>query len=347
MTPLRSTTCDALEAVVRRDPGGRGLAGFRTQGRWLAAGQLEQAAHELAAARSVAIVTGFCITAANPPAAETDGPPGALYLARALAALGIETALISDRFGLPLLECGCRLWGLDSELIEMPLGNAKAPSHGGDAGDWSECFLNSPRGGRLTHLISIERVGPSHTPDSLAAQARSGPPPLEEFLRDVPPEHRDVCHNMRGQPIDAYTAPAHRLFAAAAARRPAIKTIGIGDGGNEIGMGSLPWETLRAALPGEDAGRIICRIATDYLIVAGISNWGAYGLACALIALRGRGELLPGWDGESQVRLIEHLVREAGAVDGVTRKPEPTVDGVRMEDYSIALGETIRAARQF
>lgn len=343
-----SGTLKNLEALVRRDPGGRGVASYRGQDGWLAAGQFDRAARELAAhARGVAIVTGFCIAAADPPAAETDGPPGALYLARALTALGIEVVLISDRYGLPLLECGCRWWGLDAERLEIPSSNPFTPGTVDDATDWSNRFLDSPLGKRLTHLVSIERVGPSHTAESLAAQTRTTPPPWQQFAREVPPEHRDVCHNMRGESIEAYTAPAHRLFEAAAARRGAIKTIGIGDGGNEIGMGALPWESLRAALPGQQAGRIICRIATDYLILAGISNWGAYGLACAVTALRGRGDLLSGWDGQGQARLIEHLVRESGAVDGVTKKREPTVDGVRMEDYSIAVGEMTRVARQF
>ena len=59
------------------------------------------------------------------------------------------------------------------------------------------------------------------------------------FERDVPPEHRDVCHNMRGRDITAWTAPAHLLFESVAKTRPDVRTIGIGDGGNELGMGSL------------------------------------------------------------------------------------------------------------
>lgn len=342
------STFDALEAIVRRDPARRGLASYRVDGCWLAAGELERAARELAAhAKSVAIVTGFCITSAEPPAAETDGPPGALYLARALMALGIDTVLISDRFGLPLLECGRRAWGLEAEIFETPLGGESAPGNTADAAtDWCHRFFDSPLGRRLTHLISIERVGPSHTAESLAAQTRGGLPPLEQFAREVPPEHRDACHNMRGASIDAVTAPTHLLFEMAAKRAGAIKTIGIGDGGNEIGMGLLPWETLRAALTGEHAGRTICRIATDRLILSGVSNWGAYALACAVAGLRGRADLLSGWDGAAQRRLIERLVQDAGAVDGVTGRREPTVDGIPLEDYSAIVGQIVRTAQR-
>src|SRR5260370_4005785 len=47
---------------------------------------------------SIAIVTGFFIPHAQPPAGETDGPLGAIALARALTPLGIHVALITDSF---------------------------------------------------------------------------------------------------------------------------------------------------------------------------------------------------------------------------------------------------------
>ena len=326
-----------LEAIVRQDPSGRGVSSYRHNGEWLAAGMLEQAARELATcAGAVGIVTGFCVADLEPPVAETDGPPGALYLARALSALGCDVALISDRYAMPLLDLGCRLWGLHVERFEIPFERDRDES-------WIDDLFQSPIGQRLTHLITIERVGPSHTLDSLAAQSRATPPLLDWFSQEVPPAHRDACHNMRGIIIDEYTAPAHRLFEAAQSRKRGIKTIAIGDGGNEIGMGTIPWEVLRAALNGENAGRIICRITADLLIMAGVSNWGAYALACAVANLRGRRDLLAEWTSEWQRELIELLVREGGAIDGLTRRREPTVDGLSL-DFYLAVLEQIRRA---
>lgn len=317
-------TLDKLEVIARRDPAGRGVAGHRLRGEWLAADGLERAASHLAAhATRVAIATGFCVAHADPPAAETDGPPGALFLARALEALGVETALVADRTALSLLEYGCRQWALRAQVNEGDSATADADS-----------FL---RDGRFSHLISVETVGPSHTLVSLAAQQRSGSPPLERFEREVPDEHRDVCHNMRGRAIDEFSTPLYRLFEAAPAA--SVTTIGIGDGGNEIGMGALAWESLRAALPGDQAGRIICRIATDYLVLAGVSDWGGYALALAIAALRGRSELIHHWTTDVQRELIEGLVREAGAVDGVSGRREPTVDGLPLDEYLAVLDE--------
>ena len=331
----------ALDALLRRDPGGRGVAAFQYLGKPLADGQLEAAAKNLAERGvAAAIVTGFAIVNQNVVAAETDGPPGALYLARALLALGMEVSIVSDDYGLPLLEAGRRCWGLDGiELAEFPLALAPQASQA-----WIDAFLASPRGGRLTHLISIERAGPSHTSQSLSLQTRGGLAPSAEFEREVPLEHRDRCHNMRGVPIDAFTAPTHRLFEAVAASRRDVKTIGIADGGNEIGMGAVPWEVLRQAITRGPAGQIACRIATDYLILAGISNWGAYALAAATVALRHRGDLISAWDAESQRRLIESLVRDAGAVDGVTGLRQASIDGIPLEEYLHALSAICQAA---
>lgn len=323
-TTLLASEVSQLEAIARRDSARRGVSGHRVNGNWLAAGGLEPAARHLAAhAKRVAIATGFCVAHADSPAAETDGPPGALFLARALAALGVETTLVADRAALQLLEYGGRRWSLRARLIEGDTAAADAAS-----------FL---RDGDFTHLISIETVGPSHTLASLAAQTRSGPPPREQFEREVPERHRDVCHNMRGRAIDNLSSPLYRLFEAAPAAN--VTTIGIGDGGNEIGMGALAWESLRAALSGEQAGRIICRIACDHLMLAGVSDWGGYALALAVALLRGRRDLARDWTTDAQRELIDGLVREAGAVDGVSGRRELSVDGLSLDEYLAVLDE--------
>jgi D-glutamate cyclase len=334
----------AIHGLVRRDPGRRGIAGFVHAGVPLCATHLETAAGHLAQhAKAVALVTGFPIVDAPSPAAETDGPPGALYLARALLALGVDVALISDSYALPLLEVGCDLWRLPRSTIRVfPFEEGDstsvprvsyAPQYNRSSDGWIDAFLASPFGQRLTHVIAIERPGPSHTAGSLARQPRAGAVPLDLFEREVPPEDRDVCHNIRGEQINGYTAKTHRLFEVIAERGLAITTIGMADGGNELGMGSVAWEVLREAIAAGSGGRVACRIAADYTILAGVSNWAAYAVATTLCLLADRPELPRPWGIESQRELIESLVRSAGAVDGVTRRREPTVDGLPLETY--------------
>ncbi|MEX0586692.1 MAG: glutamate cyclase domain-containing protein, partial [Pirellulales bacterium] len=121
-----------------------------------------------------------------------------------------------------------------------------------------------------------------------------------------------------------------------------VTTIGIGDGGNEIGMGSFRWDVLRRALGGEPAGRIVCRIAADHAILAGVSNWGAYALALAVCRLSERVDLAATYTTASQRRLIETIVAETDAVDGVTKKREATVDGIALADYLATLADLRR-----
>lgn len=153
---------------------------------------------------------------------------------------------------------------------------------------------------QVTHLVSVERLG-----------------------RSADGRYRD----MGGRDITDHTAPLDELFVEATRR--GLTTIGIGDGGNEIGMGKVFAEALSRIEHGRD---IACTIPTDFCIAAGVSNWGAYGLAGALSVLEGC-DLLP--TAEEAARQIELVVQKGGAVDGVTGQRSPTVDG-------LALGESLR-----
>ena len=184
----------------------------------------------------------------------------------------------------------------------------------------------------LSHLIAIERVGPSHTGESLRKQT-SDPDVLKAFLAQVPPESRGRCHNMRGEILDEWTGGVHRLFDGAETNRPFIRTIGIADGGNEIGMGCLRWDDIARRLLGPHAARIPCRVATTWNIVAGISNWGGYALAAGVLALCDQTDVIAPWTSEREQLILEHFVANGPAVDGVTRLPEPTVDGLPFLTY--------------
>ena len=88
-----------FETCIRRDPAQRGLIASEPLFGPLCPGHLGAAAAHLARfGRRVAIVTGFFIPGAAPPAAETDGPPGALVLAQTLQALGIDSLMVTDEF---------------------------------------------------------------------------------------------------------------------------------------------------------------------------------------------------------------------------------------------------------
>lgn len=348
MSAEHAELLDEFERFIHRDPARRGLcaselneAGQAVPLR-LGAGQLAVAAMELAKnAQRVAIVTGFFIPHAQPPCAETDGPPGSLFLAHCLRTLGVDAAVVTDAPCAPAVRAAAEGIGfLLDRLFVAPLA----------AETWCDEFLQSEFARGLTHLIAVERVGPSHTLESVRGEGRgergeydklsSENSPLAphssllpSFLADVASEHHDRCHNMRGICIDAHTAPLHLLFERLPQFHPAARTIGVGDGGNEIGMGAIPWIELRRRLSGEHAGRVPCRIACDFNIVAGTSNWGAMALAAGVCLLRDRLDVLQSWTRERHREWLEHLVENGPAVDGVTGRREATVDGLPFLTY--------------
>jgi hypothetical protein len=279
---------------------------------------------------AVAIVTGFYIPHAQPPATETDGPLGAVFLARALVALGVPVVLVTDASCQPALQVGLQAASLEKvvQVLVLP----------GKAEHWPQFLQAGWRtfAGRfrLTHLVALERCGPSHSLESLQAQAGATAALGEtylDFLHEVPEEDQDRPHNMAGRDIAAHTSPAHLLFEVAATM-PGVQTFGIGDGGNEIGMGKIPWEVIRRNIP--NGGRIACRIATDYLIVCGISNWGAYGLATGVYLLRGRQPPADLFAVERERQLLQQMVEHGPLVDGRLGKQSVTVDGVTFERYA-------------
>lgn len=311
-----------LEVLIHRDPAARGLlsslaAGDRCDG------HLEQAARSLAGGDQVGIVTGFFVPDANPPAAETDGLCGATLLADVLHALGISAVLISDESCSAALHCaaaasGCR----DCPVLICPRDPQRAAQ-------WRSRFW-SQTGSRLTHLLAIERAGPAWTSDRLASSGCVRDDTLQLLLEELPATGPGRCHNMRGIDIHDWTADLHCLFE----ERPAsVRTIGIGDGGNEIGMGSLPWPKLVRAIPRAHAVRIASSTATDFTILAGVSDWGGLALAVAICLLRGDVAPLRAWTAERIEHTLQVVVREGPAIDGITRRPEPTVDGLPFITY--------------
>ncbi len=112
--------------------------------------------------------------------------------------------------------------------------------------------------------------------------------------RTMRPQCRWRPRNMRGEDISAFTTPLDELFLAGPWQR-----IAIGDGGNEIGMGSVPASVIGAHVAHGE--KIACVTPATHLIVAGVSNWGAYALIGGL-AVRDRSGarhcslvLIPNW----------------------------------------------------
>jgi hypothetical protein len=119
--------------------------------------------------------------------------------------------------------------------------------------------------------------------------------------------------NMSSQDISDYTAKMDYLFPQEQL------SVGIGDGGNEIGMGNLVQEISQS--PGFPDEPPVTR--TTHLVISSVSNWGAYGVAAGLSVLH-NADLLP--TPELEADMIRQMV-DMGAVDGESLEPIYGVDG--------------------
>ncbi len=295
--------------------------------------------------RKVAIVTGFYIPAGKPPATETDGPPGALILAEGLKYVGMEVYLLSDEYTLPTLSAGLDVLQISSKEIPLicypiehsdqdhvsRMNNEEAESP--ISLRFAQDFFNGPLGKGLTHIVYIERVGPNHTLDSFIGQERQGPPPLKDFETILPPWLRNRCFSSRLEDITRFTGKTHFLLEVQKRLGLPIESIGIGDRGNEIGAGKVPWEVFREHSTTHREAIFCCRMDTNYLISGGISNWGGYALLAGVALAMGRLDILGKVTPEQEKKVLDHLIHYGPAIDGITFKQENSVDGIEFDDY--------------
>ena len=262
--PVQTAAVDVANAVFPYD-----YRGVRPALARVPADAYARAATEMLDRRPgvVLLITGFPIKGI----AETDGPPGAAAVGRALRELSWHVVTVVDPMTRPVIEALGRDLGEIEEIDAVGLPQAETAT------------------GRLLDrvrphaAIAIERPG-------LTADGRLA--------------------NMRGETLDPSPVPMDGLL-----RVPI--SIGVGDGGNELGLGSLASFMRRRRISPAP-----CVTRARHVLLASVSNWGAYGFTAMLEMLAGR-PLMPS---EADDRRWMRTIVRAGAVDGVTARCEPTVD---------------------
>ncbi|KAL5268780.1 hypothetical protein ACHWQZ_G002586 [Mnemiopsis leidyi] len=235
------------------------------------------------------------------PAEENDGIAGAIYLARALNALDVKVYFLVDESATTLSDCLSACKSKGYVHENNPLIQVGAKTGG--------LFAEV----QFTHLIAIERPSP-------AADGK--------------------YYTMRARDISQNVGPMAEMFRQAE-RDPEITTIGIGDGGNELGMGKVG-ESVKNNIP--NGWTIAADVTSDYLISCGVSNWGGQAVAAALYALQacpvhsryrrravGAHQPRPLTDfllGPEQDLELHQWITEMGFRDGCTGERELSVDGL-------------------
>lgn len=284
----------------------------------LSAGQMFYDALSGGQQRTAILASGLPIRGwFDPTMAENDGPAGVATLARALVvACGALPVIVCEEPMVPLLEACCRA----SSLVVSSIENIQRAALSPDAvkgrfipacavvGFPTDMNEAKKRAVELLDLIE---------PAILLSSERQGA------------NSKGVYHYGLGEAnLASAMAKVEVLFEEAQRRR--IPTVGVGDGGNELGMGSIK-ETVQAHIMyGKDC-RCPCGsgmapdLKVDLLVAATVSNWGTWGIEACLAAISGKPEALHSPE-------IEELVLNAcvthGAFDGATGWVDRNVDAV-------------------
>jgi glutamate racemase len=247
----------------------------RNLSRFHVQGGVLAAAAALHKAQHVMVLTGFSVARGMP---ETDGPPGAAALGHALHELGKTVTFVTDRANTPVMKAAMK-----------PIDAAAA--------EYS----------RFVSFEATQGVDDEHQADALLDRHR----PDAVVAIELPARSEDgTRRNMRGATVD-FNGPVDAVMIAAN-QRPGIVTVGVGDGGNEVGMGGL------SGLPrGLDGSNIASTVPVQHPVTAWASNVGAEAIGAAMLARAGKLDALhtPQQQGASIRATLE-----TGAVDGVTRK---------------------------
>ncbi len=271
---------------------------------------------------SIWIVTGFCCFGKG----ESDGPLGSHFLALALQKMGFSPRLVTDSYSHDYFND-----------LHNTAGHHETTDRHDTTGQHDTTGSKQPSPVSIPYptycfqnLEALLQLFETEKPVALIAVERCGRAKDGKY------------YSMRKKEISAVTPPLDELFL----RKPSnCISIGIGDGGNEIGMGC--YHDLLAA----HCDIIPSCVRCDFPIVATVSNWGAYGLIAALeqcgsrelqkspeVLLAAQDTLMEPHDTlrAAQEKLLptpdevkaffRHLL-QSGAPDGITGPGHPSVDG--------------------
>jgi D-glutamate cyclase len=275
----------------------------------LAAELLTEAVHP---GDTVVLATGFPNRIrVDPRIAESDGPVGAASMARAFElGQGAAPIVLVEESIVAGTVAALQALGLRCVTPEQAVSSARTASNLHAA-----AVIPSPMDPEETRrlaesLVEMNRVA------AFVAIEKGGANPAGEIHYS-----RGTLGTGRVSPLD----PFMEVVEAAGA-----VTIGIGDGGNEIGMGNADG-ALRHVLPyGADCGcpcgqGIVPGRQTDLVLPVTVSNWGGYGVSAALALAFGDRRLLH--DSRAEGRMLR-AAGLAGLIDGVSGFTEPTSDGL-------------------
>lgn len=299
---------DNLDTLMNLDPRGYGVCRILYDGSRKLAGEPTSvhAAKELIAQAKngglVYILTGFVLVPWNE--AETDGIISSTVFAQFLIkAFGAKPVMIVPEQCNKSIRAMCEVLGLG---ITDDIDNI---------GENEVCVID------FTKDIALA--------DSQADEILSHGRPCLCFTNEAPGANKNgYYHNATGVNTSDQEAKFDALFRKC--REAGIRTLSIGDLGNEIGMGALE-EHIRKYVPYAELGGckagtgygILADSAADCLITATVSDWGCNALMAATAFILGKPELFH--NGALQAKVME-AAAGAGMLD-MYGEAKPYIDG--------------------
>ncbi|WP_227270735.1 glutamate cyclase domain-containing protein [Roseobacter weihaiensis] len=247
---------------------------------------------------------------------ETDGPLGAAAQARVLANLGKEVHLVGDQANMEVVRAALAALGVDVDPDTSNITFHVFEAKGADA-------------------------------DTAARELLGSVQPDVVQMIEVPGRNEDAARtNMGNVNIDGINPDLDAILLAAQDRQSkhlwgkSITTIGVGDGGNEAGMGDLDLSRITIRKPSV--------VPADIVVTSENSNLGGYAIAAELVRLEGMldetGMLLTRDEREA---MLDAAI-DTGAVDGVGRfnkEGDPMVDGFGNRYHGRILDNLNRAVK--
>lgn len=203
---------------------------------------------------------------------EQDGPVGAATLARALVlAYGVKPVILTNPGDVDI----CRAALVAAGLYCLPLERA----------------MRLP----TTATVFPMPVDPEEAAIAAAQLCQRTEPRAFVAIERPGANEKGHYHSASGRRFTDHCGKVEAVLPAL--RRAGAPIVGIGDGGNELGCGMIR-DTVIKTVPGAArcqcgcGGSVVPAAEVDALVIAAISNWGAYGIEACLAALEQRAEIL-------------------------------------------------------
>lgn len=309
-----------LDQLISLDLGGRGVEQLFASARSKLGKSLTGAAAEtllsLKPGDNVIVTTGSVSRAwLSPEIGENDGPAGLAAIVRALVlARNVTcTVLIEETLRAPM----------EAILTEAGLTVLR----------YQDVVAATQDKSLATVCVESFPVTDEEAPAAASALLSDRKPALLFSTERVGRNKNGIYYSMRG--INYGMQRARIDFVFDEANRRGIKTVAVGDGGNEIGMGLVNDAVQQAVKFGSDGscecgGGIGAVTTADVLVTAACSNWGCYAIVAAMAAREKNIRLLH--TPEMEGRLLRRGV-SVGLINSVEGITDANVDGIPYESH--------------